>query len=280
MKDKKSLATSVTQKLSAVSKTLGVPYKNILTSFLLERLAYRLVSDTYLRDKLIFKGGYIGLRVFASPRYTVDLDAVFHKGSFDTVAKHAHEAAEADIGDAVWFRYETQRTLATQNEYGGLELVFRAGLGEVPKNIKKAQAISFDIGFGDPVTPQPIEMHLPSLLRGGEELVWKVYPIETAAAEKIHTVVARSDDNSRSKDIFDLWLFLPKCDKKVLQKAIQSTFEYRKTEIPKNWNEVEKKLDTTFLSRGWSSAVSTVPAKDRPPFDEALSKVLKYLSQL
>jgi Nucleotidyl transferase AbiEii toxin, Type IV TA system len=275
-----SQVTSITQKLILISRNLNTPYHNILTSFLLERLAYRLVSDSVLKNQLIFKGGYVGLRVHASPRYTIDLDAVFHRGSFEKLLERAKNAAESNLKDGTWFRYDSQKALVTQGEYGGIGVVFRGGLGDIPKNVKKAQILSFDIGFGDPVTPAPIEMPLPSLLKESTELVWKIYPLETTAAEKIHTLLARSDNNSRSKDIFDLWLFLPQCNQKLLKEAIQSTFAYRKTVIPSDWGAVKNEIAVTFLKQGWNTATSSIETTQRPTFEEAFEKIFQYLITL
>jgi hypothetical protein len=46
------------------------------TVFLIERLVARLIADKKLSQNLVFKGGFVGLRVYDSPRYTIDLDAL------------------------------------------------------------------------------------------------------------------------------------------------------------------------------------------------------------
>ena len=56
----------------------------------------------------------------------------------------------------------------------------------------------------------------------GEELNWSVYPIETIIAEKLHALVSHGDQNSRSKDVHDLAVFLPKADAKVLKEAVMA----------------------------------------------------------
>ena len=68
--------SSIRQKLIDLSKKLRVPYQNVETAFLLERLVARFVSDKSLDRHLVFKGGFVGLRVYNSHRYTVDLDAL------------------------------------------------------------------------------------------------------------------------------------------------------------------------------------------------------------
>lgn len=135
----KAKGESVRQKLTTISKELEAKYRDVETVFLIERLVARLIADKKLSDRLVFKGGFVGLKVYESPRYTVDLDALLVKSNIDQTLEQVKKQAEHDLDDGVWFRFETQVDLATQGEYGGIRHVYRAGIGEVLKNIKKAQ---------------------------------------------------------------------------------------------------------------------------------------------
>jgi hypothetical protein len=223
----KSKGNSIRQKLVDLSTEQGVPFPNLETAFLIERLVARLVSHEELRKVLVFKGGFVGLKVYDSPRYTVDLDALLLRANLEPTLKLTKTTAEVDLEDGVWFRFESQIDLTTQGEYGGIRQVFRAGIGEVMKNIKKAQAVNFDLGIGDPVTPKPVKTKIPALLDDGE-ISWSVYPIETMIAEKLHALIAIGNANSRSKDIHDLALFLPQAETKILREALQSVLHFVK----------------------------------------------------
>ena len=155
-----------TKTVQPFSKT---SYQYIATSFLLERLVARIVSDSNLYKCIIFKGGYVALRIYESNRYTIDLDALLSKPHLRETLKQTKEAAEKDIGDAVWFRFEKEIDLKIQGEYGGIHQVFRAGIGEMPKDIKRSQIIHFDLGTDDPIVPQPVTVNMPELI-GGKEL--------------------------------------------------------------------------------------------------------------
>lgn len=198
-------ARSILKRLSNLALKLNVSFLNISTEFLLERLVVRLLKNNELSDQLVFKGGYVALRVYNSPRFTVDLDALLKRGNMETMIKNAISSAEAHLNDAVWFRFEKIIDLKTQGEYGGRRLVFRSGIGPILKDIRRAQLIQLDIGTGDPITPGPVNNELPELLGPGR-LSWQVYPIETSAAEKLHALITRGSENSRAKDIFDLSL--------------------------------------------------------------------------
>jgi len=277
----KALGTSIGQKLRGIQKKAGVPYQMLATAFLIERLVVRLIADERLKKALVFKGGFVSLRVYESPRYTVDLDAILVKSNLENMLETAREAVAEDLGDGVWFHFEEQIDLGTQSEYGGIRQVYRAGIGERMKDVKRAQIVNFDLGIGDPVTPGPVATKTPTLL-SGEELSWFVYPVETMIAEKLHALVARGDANSRSKDIYDLNLFLPKANPKTLMDALNRCFTYRKTELPENLSDVLSKLNTTILEKGWANAITSVPnAPDfKAVFDELTAQVIEIEKSL
>ena len=268
---------SIRQKLSNLSQKKGISYQYISTAFLLERLLARLVSDNKLYKSLIFKGGYVALRIYKFNRYTIDLDALLSKSHLKESLDRIRKAAEKDIDDAVWFRFESEVHLKTQGEYGGIRQVFRAGIGEMPANIKRCQIIHFDIGRGDSVIPQPKKVSMLELI-GKQELSWVVYPLEAMIAEKIHVLVDRAGGSSRSKDIFDLAHFLPKANPSLLRKALKACFHHRKTDIPENLADFISHIDVTLLKQGWASAV--LGMKQPPLFEDSFKNLLKELKKL
>jgi hypothetical protein len=97
----KSKGESVRQKLTTLSKKMSVKYKDLETVFLIERLMARLVSDKSLAQHLVFKGGFVGLKVYESPRYTIDLDALLVKSNIESTLKFVKEKAELNLSDGV-----------------------------------------------------------------------------------------------------------------------------------------------------------------------------------
>lgn len=274
----KAKGTSVRQKLVNLSLDAGLPYQNVETAFILERLVARLIADEMLRRHLVFKGGFVGLRVYDSPRYTVDVDALVIKADVESTLELAREKAESDLEDGVWFRFVDQVDLATQGEYGGIRQVYRAGIGEVLKNLNKAQVVHFDVGIGDPITPGPLTTDTPSLLAPHESLSWSVYPVETIIAEKLHALIAHGNINSRSKDVHDLAAFLPKADGEVLGQALKHCFAYRSTELPQSFSAFLSTIDTKSLERDWISATASIP--DKPQFQTAFETVVKLIGDI
>ncbi len=270
----KSRGDSIRQRIANLSTQRKVQYSNLETAFLLERLVARIVATTSLQSAIVFKGGFVSLTVYDSPRYTIDLDALLVKSNLEKTLSEVKAAAESDISDGVWFQFESQIDLKTQGEYGGVRQVYRAGLGEKLKNLSKAQVINFDLGIGDPVTPGPRKLKIKSLL-SDEELSWSVYPVETIIAEKIHALIANGDFNSRSKDVYDLSIFLDAADPKTLVGAIQKTFKFRGTEVPKSIAANLVSLRTDRLEKGWKSATASIAKA--PSFQDALHSVISKI---
>lgn len=274
----KAKGSSVRQKLVNVSHDLGIPYQNLETAFMLERLVARFVADETLHRHLVFKGGFVGLRVYDSLRYTVDVDALVVRANVESTLERAREIAKSDLEDGVWFRFEDRVDLATQGEYGGIRQVYRAGIGEVLKNLRKARVVHFDVGIGDPITPGPLAIKTPSLVSPHEDLSWSVYPIETIIAEKLHALIAHGNINSRAKDVHDLAAFLPKANAEVLGQALERCFNHRSTELPQNLSATLRSTDTKSLERGWISATASVPNKAQ--FETSFETIIRLIGDM
>jgi hypothetical protein len=94
-----------------------------------------------------------------------------------------------------------------------------------------SQVMTMDIGFGDVVTPNPVELDYPLLLVDLPEANILAYSIETVIAEKMHAIIDLADQSSRMKDYYDVYHLLRSFtfDRVVLQEAIVRTFQNRHT---------------------------------------------------
>lgn len=274
----KDLGNSIKHRLLDLSGKLGTSYQNLETVFLLERFVARLLADETISGHLVFKGGFVGMKVYRSPRYTTDVDAIARGIELNKLSISVSRLAERDIGDGAWFRFDSSEEVQTQGEYTGTRLSFRAGIGEVATTLKKVRLIHFDIGAGDPVTPGPVIREFETLLPGELGVSWQVYPLETIVAEKIHALLVHGDFNSRAKDIHDLALFLPSVDPILLIDALRKCFDFRNTELPAKLSESLRGIDTTVLKRGWTSAVASLGSK--PDFNEVFESIISALKAL
>ncbi|ODU57464.1 MAG: hypothetical protein ABT02_17385 [Comamonadaceae bacterium SCN 68-20] len=112
--------------------------------------------------------------------------------------------------------------------YGGVRVVIA---GELAKARCKTQ---IDVGFGDAVTPGPVESVYPVLLNDLPAPRLRAYPTCTVVAEKLHAIALLGMTNSRVKDYFDLSVLLERetLDANLLARAVKATFERRGMAIP------------------------------------------------
>lgn len=87
--------------------------------------------------------------------------------------------------------------------------------------------VQIDIGFSDAVVPPAewVEFPAPHL---------RAYPPEATIAEKLHAMALLEARNSRTKDLFDVWMLASHREFEGLRlcKAIAATFERRQTPVP------------------------------------------------
>lgn len=95
--------------------------------------------------------------------------------------------------------------------------------------------VQVDVGIGDAVEPPAEWIDYPSLL-GLPRPRLRAYRPETVIAEKLHTMVALGAMNSRMRDFFDVHALAARqsFDGAALARAVQATFERRRTVIPRD----------------------------------------------
>lgn len=135
------------------------------------------------------------------------------------------------------------------------------------------QKMSIDIGFGDVVTPYPMNLDYPLLLPDVPSVNLKAYSIETVIAEKFHTTLDRDVFNSRMKDFFDCYqLFVTyKIDHDSLYQAINATFSNRKLE----YNADRKLFTESFATDeerniNWNRFLKQINFKQELPFPKVM----------
>ena len=119
----------------------------------------------------------------------------------------------------------TAQNITEFKDYHGVRLSIPVRMDTI------AQVLTMDIGFGDIVTPSPIDLDYPVLLEQLPSVNIMAYSLETVIAEKMHAIVDLADQSSRMKDYYDLFNILSKekYDVDTLQEAIMHTFENRHT---------------------------------------------------
>jgi predicted nucleotidyltransferase component of viral defense system len=227
----RNIGASVRARLLARSRAENADYQILLTRYALERLLYRLSVSAH-RDRFILKGALLFVTWIADPfRPTRDLDLLGYGANDANALADTFKAicSTPAPDDGVTFDIEglTAAPIREDLEYGGVRVDTHAVIGgaRIP--------IQVDIGFGDIITPGPIEIDYPVLLDSPAPHL-RAYPVETVIAEKFNAMVTLGIANSRLKDFYDLWLISRtfEFDRAALSTAVQRTFERRETPMP------------------------------------------------
>lgn len=225
-----NVAASVRARLGNHARATGIPLAALMERFALGRLMWRL-SRSASAEHFILKGAQLfSLWTGATHRPTRDVDLL---GSGDHSPEHLERiftallADPSDPEDGLIWEALTVASIRENQRYEGVRVSIRAKLAGA------VVPVQVDIGFGDVITPAPVEVEWKELLDFPEARLL-AYPPETVIAEKLEAATLLGMVNSRMKDFFDLdWLCRHReFDQAVLGEAIRNTFTRRGTALP------------------------------------------------
>jgi hypothetical protein len=228
---RKNVGASVRARLLDRSRVERSDFQILLTRYALERLLYRLSQSPH-RDRFVLKGAMLFVTWVDDPfRPTRDLDFLgYGENSPEAIGGAFREICEQPVDDdGVEFDIVaiTAVPIREDVEYGGIRVRTSATIAgaHVP--------IQADIGFGDAVTPGPVEIVYPPLLDAPAPRL-RAYPVTTVVAEKFQALVLLGIANSRLKDFYDLWMIAQtfEFDRSSLAEAVRETFARRETTLP------------------------------------------------
>ena len=226
-----NVAASVRARLLNVAKAQGVDFNQVLVRFALERVLYRMTQSRHAASFLL-KGALLFTLWYNMPhRATRDADLLgFGASDLDSVAKVFRDIAAVAVDDGIKFDPASVAVEEIRKEagYGGVRVIIA---GDLARARCKTQ---IDVGFGDAVTPAPVDSVYPVLLGDLPAPRLRAYPTYTVIAEKLHAIALLGMTNSRLKDYFDVSVLLQRetLDTNLLAKAIKATFERRGMAAP------------------------------------------------
>jgi hypothetical protein len=254
-KNSEDFRKSLEQTIRNISSQLNQDLERVRRKVAFERFLARLFHDN--NSPWLLKGGFAMELRFNIARATKDIDLMvidIQKFSNDNKIDHLLESLRNDSSINLNDYFEFFVNEATKE----LELPFYGGARFLVESLiggRRFVKFNIDVGLGD-ISIQPIENRKSDgLLKnfGFDPIQYKLVNIEQQFAEKIHAyTLPRDHENSRAKDIVDLFLIIESnlLDKKLLSKSIKSVFDRRKShiipreleEFPKNWDAVLKNL--------------------------------------
>ena len=278
-----NMAASVRQRLLSLARQRNEEFGFLLTRYALERLLYR-ISQSEHRESFILKGALLfDLWMNDTHRPTRDADFLAHGENaperFETIFRGLCVQSVED--DGLLFDSSTVQAIKIKEDadYEGVRVTFIATLANARISVQ------IDIGFGDTITPAPVETVFPTLLDLPKPVLL-IYSKETVVAEKFEAMVKLAMANSRMKDFYDLGMLAATFDfeSELLVSAIKRTFERRKTPIP-----VERPplaLTSEFSqdeakNRQWNAFIIKNRLYVKPvSLEQAISKIREFLDPL
>ena len=230
MSEIKNYGKSIRARLLNVAKQEEVFYQTILTRYFQERMLYR-ISQTRYRENFYLKGGalmYAYERFAARPTLDIDFLGTHISNDGERIAEAFREICAVGCKeDGVLFAGDKigSQNITEFKDYHGVRLSIPVTMDTI------TQVLTMDIGFGDVVTPNPVSLDYPLLLKGLPEASILAYSTETVIAEKMHAIIDLADQSSRMKDYYDIHHLLTsfQYDTAILQDAINRTFKNRHT---------------------------------------------------
>ena len=223
---------SITQKLRNKAKELDLNYNLVLSKFFFDEFL-KLISISEHRENFMLKGGMLlTYSLGVQNRTTQDIDFLVKGFPIETIK--LKKILEGILGDTnkkdIWFELNgTAEEIRAEDEYGGIRFHVIGHLANI------RIPFSIDIATGDPIYPLPRLERYSTIL--GDIIELNMYPLETVLSEKLQTILTRAENNSRSKDFYDIYAILKNkfevINIKELKVAVSMTFSYRKTEVSK-----------------------------------------------
>jgi len=263
-----------------IAKEKNISAQLVMQNFMMERLLER-ISLSPFQDNFILKGGFlIAAMVGLDARATMDMDATI-KGipvSEQTVKNMFLEICKIELQDDVTFSYLSISEIREGDEYGGYRVALSANFPPM------AVPLKLDITTGDKITPREITYEYKLLIEDRSIRVL-AYNLETVLAEKLETIISRSDQNTRPRDFYDIYVLQKlqshNIDLKLLREAIEATAEKRNSaQIVKNYKStIEIIRDSSVMKQRWKSYQKDFDYAKDISFEDACDAVLLITNQ-
>ena len=272
-----SNVASVKDRLKNKSRSTGKTMQELLTAYGLERTIYRLSKSRY-KEHFILKGGILLYALYdgSYARATTDIDFLAQKISNDAeeIRQVFAEIFSTEADDPLRFEIGTLsvKPIAEMKKYHGVNVSIIAYLDRTSINV------SIDIGFGDVIFPEKVEMDFPVVLSDESPQIY-AYSLCSTIAEKFEAIVSLAYDNSRFKDFYDIYVLstTQDFDGKELLEAIRETFENRHTSIAEIVAFEEGFADDPIRQTRWKAFVKKKKALMPVSLEETINAIRRFM---
>lgn len=226
-------AQRVYRQLQQQARKQNLRTDSVLLLYLLEGLLRRLAASRH-RSTFVLKGGLL-LAAMGERRTTKDADfqarqladaaAALEPALAEITAIGLHDG----IDDGIEFDVASLTSVPIREDDGYQAL--RLGMGARIHTSK--HKLSVDVSVGDPISPDPGVVSVPSMLEGVAPIEVLGYQLESVYAEKLVTALARGTASTRWRDLADVWTLSQHhtCSGDDLQQALRVVAAFRQVQL-------------------------------------------------
>ena len=262
-----------------IAKEKSISAQIVMQNYMLERFLERVSLSKY-RSTFILKGGFlIAAIVGLDTRATMDIDATIKGAALtkDNLAKMFNEIVRVFIDDDIMFKINAISEIRESDEYNGYRVAL---IAEYPP---MAIPLKLDITTGDKITPKEIEYEF-KLLTEDRKISVLAYNLETILAEKLETIIARGDQNTRSRDYYDIYILhklqMNNIDFAILKQAFTATCKKRNSiHLINNSEKILLSVkDSTEMNNQWKRYQKDFDYANDIVFEDTCDSALSLLS--
>lgn len=150
---------------------------------------------------------------------------------------------------------------------------------------KMAVPLKLDITTGDKITPREMEYSYKLMLENRSISVL-AYNLSTILAEKLETVISRSDQNTRPRDYYDIYILTKLQGENIsvedLNTALKATTEKRgTTELMDQYSKIlDKVRNSDVMKRQWNDYRKDFDYAADIEFEDTCDAVIKIMREL
>lgn len=271
--------------LKAIMKKLSnekhISAQLLLQNYMMERLLER-ISQSKFKEFFIIKGGFlIAAMVGLDTRATMDIDATI-KGypvNERTIKTMFEEICDVYIPDNIVFEFKHIGEIREGDDYTGYRVSVTANYAPM------AVPLKLDITTGDVITPKEISFSYPMMLEE-KSISVLAYNLETVLAEKLETVISRSDQNTRPRDFYDIFilckLWREKIDTHNLQRALKATAKKRGSVryLTEYKRIMEVVVNSEAMNKQWERYQKDFAYASEVGFEDTCSTVIEIMDKI
>lgn len=264
-----------------LSKEKKVSAQLLLQNYMMERLLERVARSKY-SSHFIIKGGFlIAAMVGLDTRATMDIDATI-KGypvEKNSIQQMFLDICSITIDDDISFKFQHIEEIREGDDYTGYRVSLTANYPPM------AVPLKLDITTGDVITPKEIEINY-KLMMENRTIPVLAYNLETIIAEKLEAIITRSDQSTRPRDYYDVYILTKlkknEMDLEKLRAALAATSKKRgTTEIVMGYRSIMTIVqESEIMQKQWLNYQKDFAYTDGISFNDTCNSVIEVMEQI